>query len=86
MAKLVLSAPLPLDPREAADIDIIYWHVEPKSGVVEICFDLLDATGKAVDRRRVVADGAQIQTWIANNTNTIYQRLAAKLGVTGTVT
>jgi hypothetical protein len=85
MAEVTLDAPLTLDPKQATRLVIRYWHVEPDAGVVQVGYDLFDASGKLLERRAITADGAQVQTWIANNTNTIYTRLLAKLGVTGTV-
>lgn len=85
MAEATLDAPLDLDPRQAAKVIIRNWHVEPDEGVVQISYDLVAQDGTLLDRRIATADGAQVRTWIANNTNTIYTRLLAKLGVTGTV-
>jgi hypothetical protein len=46
---------------------------------------LVDANGKIVDRRRLTATGAQVRAWIDNQEATIYGRLLAALGVTGTI-
>jgi hypothetical protein len=85
MAQATLDAPLTLDPTQAVKLKIMSFNTECDARVVTIRFAMLDASGKVVSERTVQADGAQVQTWITNQETTIYNRLLAKLGVTGTI-
>ena len=85
MAEATLDAPLDLDPRTAAKLRIRSFQADCDGRVVTIIYDLVDSDGKVVDRRQRVATGSQVQTWITNQEATIYTRLLAELGVTGTV-
>jgi hypothetical protein len=80
-----LDSPLILDPLQAATLRIINTVIDHGSRTVSITFELVDDTDKLLQRRTIVADGATVQTWIANQEATIYGRLLTKLGVTGTV-
>lgn len=85
MAEATLSAPLTLDPQQAAKLVIRNVLVEFGARTLQVEYDLVDGTGKLLQRRTVTADGAAVQTWIGNQEATLYARLLAKLGVTGTV-
>lgn len=86
MAEAVLDAPLTLNPQTATRLVLRSYVVEVGAGVIQIAFDLVDASGKVLESRRIVADGPAVQTYIANQSATIVARLLAKLGLTGTVT
>jgi hypothetical protein len=83
--KATLDTPLTLDPQQAVDVDIVSTQIDHKARVLIVTFDLLDSNGNAIARRTATAGGAQVQTWIGNQETTIYQRLLAKLGLTGTI-
>lgn len=80
-----LDSPLTLDPLQAVTLKIVNTVIDHGARQVSITFELVDDTGKLLQRRTIVADGAQVQTWINNQEATIYSRLLAKLNVTGTV-
>jgi hypothetical protein len=80
-----LDAPLTLDPQQATKLVIRGANVDFDGRVVLIHFDMVAANGTILQRRSIVVDGSQVQTWITNQENAIYTRLLAKLGVTGTV-
>jgi hypothetical protein len=86
MAQVTLDAPLTLDPKQATKLVLRHAVLEFGPDVVQIAFDLVDATGKVIDRRSITADGAAVATWVNNQEATICARLMAKLGVTGVVT
>lgn len=85
MSEATLDAPLTLDPQQATKLVIRGANVDFDGRVVVINFDMVAANGTILQRRSIVADGAQVQTWITNQEATIYGRLLAKLGVTGTI-
>lgn len=85
MARVTLDEPLTLDPQQATRLEIRSAQIDFDARVVIIQVDLVGANGRTLARREVTADGAQVQTWINNQESTIYQRLLAKLGVTGTI-
>lgn len=80
-----LTSPLTLNPTQATALVIESFSVEPDAGVITVRFKLVDAGGNIVDRRIVTSNAPNVQTWIANQTATIYNALLSKLGVTGTV-
>lgn len=85
MAQATLDAPLTLDPQQAARIKIRTAEMDLTNRVLILVYDLYDGDGKHLGRRSLVADGAQVQTYLTNQEATLYARLLAKLGVTGTV-
>jgi hypothetical protein len=85
MAQVTLDAPLTLDPKQATKLVLRRADIDFTARTVEIDYVLVDATGKTIDRKRITASGAQVQTWINNQETTIYGRLLAALGVTGTI-
>ena len=80
-----LDTPLTLDPKQATKLVVRSAVIEFDSRAVQIDYEMIDASGKTVDRRRITATGAAVQTWITNQENTIYTRLLASLGITGTI-
>ena len=85
MAQITLDVPLTLNPQQAARLVIRGALVDFDGRVVTINFDLVAANGSVLERRSITATGAAVQTWINNQETTIYQRLLAALGVTGTI-
>jgi GTP cyclohydrolase III len=85
MAQATLNAPLILDPQVATKLIIRNAMIDFEGRVLVIHFDLVDADGKMLARRSVVADGSAVQTWISNQESIVYTRLLAKLGLTGSV-
>ena len=85
MSQATLDAPLTLDPQQAITLVIRGANIDFDARVVTIHFDMVSAGGAILARRTITADGATVQTWITNQEATIYGRLLAKLGVTGTI-
>lgn len=85
MAEATLDAPLTLDPKQATKLVVRHADIDFAARTVDIDYFLVDATGKVIDRKRITASGAAVQTWITNQETTIYNRLLASLGVTGTI-
>lgn len=81
-----LSAPLTLDPTQATVLVVDSFQADPQAGMLTVVYRLVDSSGNTVARRTATSNASSVQTWIANNTATIYNALLSKLGVTGTVT
>lgn len=80
-----LSAPLTLNPQQAVVLVIESFTVEPDAGVLTVRYRLVDSGGNLLERRTVTSNAPNVQTWITNQTTTIYNALLNKLGLTGTV-
>jgi hypothetical protein len=85
MATATLDAPLSLSTLQATKLVIRSAHFEFGAGAVQIRFDMVDASGAVVDQRNITVQGGVVATYVANQEATIYSRLLAFLGVTGTV-
>ncbi len=85
MAQVTLDAPLVLNPQQATTLRIEHTHIEHAARVVRIDFVLVASDGAILERRTLTATGTQVSNWITAQEATIYGRLLAALGVTGTV-
>ncbi len=85
MAIATLDAPLPLSTLQATKLVLRSTLLEFDAGAVQIRFDLVDATGAVVEQRAITVQTPVVATYVANQQATIYARLLAFLGVTGTV-
>lgn len=85
MAEATLDSPLTLDPQTCAKLRLVHSTVDHVQRVVIARYDLVDSNGVVLQQRTVRLTGAAVNTWITNNENTLYTRLLAQLGVTGTV-
>ena len=85
MAQATQDAPLTLDPTQATKLRIKSFTAECDSRAVSIVVHYLDAGDQIVAEKTIQVDGAQVNTWMTAQETTIYTRLLAKLGVTGTI-
>lgn len=85
MAQATLTNPLTLNPQQATRLVIREARVDFDAREVLLRIDYVSAQNVVLETRTVVVDGAQVQTWINNQENTLYTRLLAKLGVTGNI-
>lgn len=83
MAKLTLSAPLVVNPQEAADIKIHHTFLDFDRNAVTVRYSLLDAQGQSLSTRTVEITG--VATYLSNQETNAYNYLKSKLGVSGTV-
>jgi len=85
MAKLTLDQPLTLNPLQAAKLELIEARVDYVNRQVHALFHLTDANGAILEVRTATLAGAAVETWMANQEATLYQRLTLKLGVSGSL-
>ncbi len=86
MATATLDAPLVLNPQQATTLRIEQTHIEHGARVVRFEFAMVAEDGVTIlERRTLTATGAAVQNWITAQESTLYGRLLAALGVTGTV-
>ena len=80
-----LTSPMTLDPQTATKLVIRRAVLDFDNRSLVIHVDMVDADGRVIQQRAVVAEGSQVQTYVGNQESSIYTRLLAKLNVTGTV-
>lgn len=79
------DAPLSLDARQAAKVVIRSATLDLVARELLVNITLYDGSGNVLEHRQIIATGGAVQTYLSNQEATIYARLLAKLGVTGTV-
>jgi hypothetical protein len=85
MAEATLTSPLTLDPQQAVKLRFADATIDFVTRTVFARYELVDNAGAVIAQRTMKLTGAQVQTWITNQENTLYTRLLAQLGVTGTI-
>lgn len=80
-----LSAPLTLNPQQAAVLVLRSTTIDHPGKQVIVRFALIGAGGAVLDTREVVISDAATVTWLTAQESTILNALLTKMGVTGTV-
>lgn len=88
MAKITLTVPQSLDPRQVASIDIGDTLFRWRDQKIDIPVIFLDASGNQLAVQNITADVADfpvIATYLANRKSEILTRVQSRYGFAGTI-
>lgn len=85
MSRVVFDTPVAVNPQQAAGLVITSATIVFGNKSIHVHYNMVDADGVIIAQKTRLLDSPQVQTWIGNQEETIYTRLLAKEGLTGTV-
>lgn len=85
MATATLDAPQAMDPTVYASFRLVSAFLIFSNNAMQVDYELLDAQGNVVGRKRIDIATAASQTYVGNQETLILQRLVARLGLPATI-
>lgn len=85
MAKVLLDAPLVLNPQQALRLELRSTEIDHVQNTLRTVVFLYDSNDNFVELRVIPLSGSAVRTWIENNEPTLLNRLMMKMGITGSL-